>query len=335
MENKWEDKLEEIIKQYPFQVYSRKRVRGAFWLETDKGLRLLRECNLSQARILFEEKIKAKLQEQGYQDVDFFCKNSREEYVTRDIYRNQWCVQWWYPGEQCDIKQRESVLRAATHLGKLHRLLRLGGCGEEDYIQKESVRQEMERHNRELKRVRSYIRGKKQKNETEICLLNSFDLFYGQACLAETLLQESGYEQLWERTVQQGRVCHGSYTYHNLLFYGSRTITTNFDKAEVGIQIRDLYDFLRKVMEKNGWEGEIGLDVLSAYGKERSLEKEEQILLYAMLLYPEKYWKLVNFYYNSRKSWISSRNLEKLIRIRAQEENRADFLKELKGVFNV
>jgi Ser/Thr protein kinase RdoA (MazF antagonist) len=135
--------------------------------------------------------------------------------------------------------------------------------------------------------------------------------------------------------VQQGRVCHGSYTYHNLLFYGSRTITTNFDKAEVGIQIRDLYDFLRKVMEKNGWEGEIGLDVLSAYGKERSLEKEEKILLYAMLLYPEKYWKLVNFYYNSRKSWISSRNLEKLIRIRAQEENRADFLKELKGVFNV
>jgi CotS family spore coat protein len=328
-----EDKLEEILKQYPFQVYSGKRIRGAFLLETDRGLRLLRECNLSQSRILFEEKVKEVLKKQGYEDVDFFCKNSREEYLTRDVYRNQWSVQWWYLGEQCDMKHRESVLRGAAHLGRLHRLMQLPGSTQ-DYCQKESTRQEMDRHNREMKRVRSYIRGKKKKNEMEICLLNSFDLFYGQACMAQTLLQESGYEKLWERTLQEGRVCHGSYTYHNILFHNDRTITTDFDRAEIGIQIRDLYDFLRKVMEKNGWEKELGIDVIHAYERQRPLEQEEKSLLYAMLLYPEKYWKLVNFYYNSRKSWISARNLEKLIKIRAQEENRALFLKKLTGLFN-
>jgi CotS family spore coat protein len=206
--------------------------------------------------------------------------------------------------------------------------------GEEDYSQKESIRQEMERHNRELKRVRSYIRAKKQKNEMEIYLLNSFDLFYGQACMAETLLRESGYEALWQRTLEQGRLCHGSYTYHNVLFQESQIITTNFDKTEVGIQIRDLYDFLRKVMEKNGWNKTLGRRLIGSYEKERVLEKEEGVLLYTMLLYPEKYWKLVNFYYNSRKSWISSRNLEKLLKIREQEEGRTAFLEELKGLFN-
>ena len=198
----------------------------------------------------------------------------------------------------------------------------------ESCIRKESVQQEMERHNKELKRVRSYIRSKKQKNEMEICLLGSYDLFYDQACLAQTLLQESGYEELWQETLEQGKVRHGSY--HNVIFVGKDLAVTNFDRAEIGIQVRDLYDFLRKVMEKNGWQAELGKSLIDAYDRERKLEETERRVLYAMLLYPEKYWKLVNFYYNSRKSWMSSKNLEKLLRIRAQEEKRACFLSELR-----
>ena len=109
-------------------------------------------------------------------------------------------------------------------------------------------------------------------------------------------------------------------------------MTTNFDKAEIGIQIRDLYDFLRKVMEKNSWRGDLGRKVIEEYRRERQLEKGEGIVLYTLLLYPEKYWKLVNFYYNGRKSWMPAKNLEKLLKIRAQEEERAEFLKEVKGL---
>lgn len=104
---------------------------------------------------------------------------------------------------------------------------------------------------------------------------------------------------------------HGSYSYHNVLFVGKDLAVTNFDRAEIGIQVRDLYDFLRKVMEKNGWQAEFGKSLIDAYDRERKLEETERRVLYAMLLYPEKYWKLVNFYYNSRKSWMSAKNLEK------------------------
>lgn len=328
-----EDKLEEIVKQYPFQVHSRRRTRGAFLLETDQGLRLLKECTASQARLEFEERVKARLCEQGYEEVDFTCRNNKNEYFTRDNYRNNWIVRQWYAGTECDIRDCRTVLRCAAHLGRLHKMMRLGETVEEDYCQKEGIRQEMERHNKELKRVRSYIRSKKQKNEMEICLLNSFDLFYGQACMAQTLLQESGYEELWQRTLEQGRLCHGNYTYHNVLFDRRDIITTNFDKTEVGIQIRDLYDFLRKVMEKNAWKSELGRRVIEEYQRERKLEEGEGIVLYTMLLYPEKYWKLVNFYYNSRKSWMSAKNLEKLLKLRAQEEKRTAFLQEVRGLF--
>lgn len=327
-----EDKLEEILKQYPFQVNARRRTRGAFLLETDQGLRLLKESQSSLPRLEFEERIKSSLIEKGYEELDITYKNNRGEYYTKDAYRNNWIVRQWYSGSECDIRDVTAVLRCSAHLGRLHRLLQMGPEIETVYCQKESLKTEMDRHNKELKRVRSYIRGKKQKNEMEICLLNSFDIFYQQACMALTILQESGYEDLWERTLEQRRVCHGSYTYHNVLFAEQGIVTTNFDKAEIGIQIRDLYDFLRKVMEKNSWRGELGKRIIEEYRRERQLEAGEGIVLYTLLLYPEKYWKLVNFYYNGRKSWMPAKNLEKLLKIRAQEEERAEFLKEVKGL---
>ena len=42
-----------------------------------------------------------------------------------------------------------------------------------------------------------------------------------------------------------------------------------------------------------------------------------------------KYWKQCNFYYNGKKSWMSSKSYEKLLRMRGQEENRMRFLEML------
>lgn len=327
-----EDKFEEILKQYPFQVQSKKRTRGGFLLETSQGQCLLTEYSSSLARLEFEEKIKERLWEQGCHQLDITYKNSREEYFTRDIYRNNWIVRKWQSGTECDIHSEQDVILCASHLGKLHRLMKLGPRQEGDYCQKEGIKEEMERHNKELKRVRSYIRSKKQKNEMEICLLNSFDLFFEQGYEAGKLLSESNYEELWSKTLEQGRVCHGNYTYHNVLFSEQGLAATHFEKAEIGIQIRDLYQFLRKVMEKNGWQSSLGVRVIEAYQKERSLENGEGEVLYTLLLYPEKYWKLVNFYYNSRKSWSPAKNLEKLRKICEQQPQRMQWLVEAKSL---
>ena len=81
-------------------------------------------------------------------------------------------------------------------------------------------------------------------------------------------------------------------------------------------------------MEKNAWKQELGENIIREYIGQREMEPAEKTLLYAMLLYPEKYWKLVNFYYNSRKSWMTARNLDKLLKIRSQEEQRNEFLEK-------
>ena len=47
------------------------------------------------------------------------------------------------------------------------------------------------------------------------------------------------------------------------------------------------------------------------------------------LAYPEKFWKIANHYYNSRKSWIPDKNMEKLQILIGQEEKKEEFLRGL------
>ena len=83
-------------------------------------------------------------------------------------------------------------------------------------------------------------------------------------------------------------------------------------------------------MEKNGWDTSQGVQILDTYQKIRPLEKREAKLLYVLLLFPEKFWKQINFYYNGRKSWMSVKNYDKLLKIESQEEKRRNFLMEAK-----
>lgn len=341
-----EDKFEEILAQYPIQSKSKRRVRGAILLETEDGLRLLRSYNGHRNHLATEEQIKEHLIQQGYPYVDLAIANEKGEILTRDSSGGVWIMRKWYTGRECDIRDAKEVCQVTAHLGRLHQLLvqpLMQHKASEEVSEASADSQEVSidltekvyfaKHNRELKRIHSYIRKKRRKNEMELGLLNSFSYYYEQGCEAEKIDAEGDiYRSLYRQAVLERRYMHGSYNYHNLLIQGKRIATTNFENTKVGIQILDLYGLLRKVMEKNGWKCDLGIQMLDAYQKNRKLSEQERKLLYTLLLYPEKFWKQCNFYYNGKKSWMSGKNYDKLLRLLAQEKERLQFLDTIKGV---
>jgi len=130
---------------------------------------------------------------------------------------------------------------------------------------------------------------------------------------------------------KEGRVafCHGDYQYHNILQGMNGWFVVNFEKCLCDDPVRDLYLLLRKLLEKSNWSVALGEELLAAYEKERSISAKSWIDLYYRLAYPEKFWKIVNFYYNSGKAWIPGKNQEKLERVIAQEKEKQRFLDEI------
>lgn len=332
-----EEKIEEVVKQYPIQLIGKRRIRGAILLEAKEGLFTLVRYKESARKLAFQELVKQELIRQGYPFVDEGIPNNSQELLTKDSMGNRWLLKRWYIGRECNLREENDIYQATKHLANLHTMMHCPENGTDEIWEEEiTAEKDLEvllvRHMREMKRVYNYVRSKKKRNEMEICILNLFQKFYDQAGFANMYISEIDYQSLLCQCMKEKRVYHGSYNYHNIIFQEKQIITTNFDKADTGIQIVDLYDFLRKIMEKNGWDTRQGVEILDTYQKVRPLEKREAKLLYVLLLFPEKFWKQINFYYNGKKSWMSVKNYDKLLKIENQEEARRNFLKEAKGL---
>ena len=123
--------------------------------------------------------------------------------------------------------------------------------------------------------------------------------------------------------------CHGDYQYHNIIRTQEGWCVLNFEKMLMDNPVRDVYLFMRKVMEKNNWPVSLGKEMMAAYEVIRVLEKRDRQDLYHRFAYPEKFWKIANFYYNSGKAWIPEKNLEKLEKVISQEKEKQVFLREV------
>lgn len=360
-----EDKCQEVLKNYPFKVYNIYRVRGAYLIESDSGLKLLKCFEGSKSRALFEHSVKEHLCMHGYYNTDLYVKTIEGDIIASDQFGCRYIVKNWFWGEECDLKELSQIEMASANLAKVHSVLRDVEFTKDqmEYNVSGNLQETFEKRNRELKRVKSYIRDKKQKNEFEVAYLNFYDEFYEQGIEAAKKLIGSCYTEVLENSINCKMVCHGNYTYHNIIMLKnknealSRTYippgwinrqsisttdissrwsksiaTTNFEKSYIGLQIADLYQFIRKVMEKNNWDILYGSNIIEAYDRIQSISKRELGVLYVLLLYPEKFWKITNYYFNGKKAWISGRNIQKLNSIGEQNPKKGVFLKRLESI---
>ena len=198
-------------------------------------------------------------------------------------------------------------------------------------MQRPDPLKEVHAQNAELRKIRTFVRRRNDKGEFERQFLQVFDQYYAQAEEAEARLEnlKEQLEKEWER--HPGSVCHGDYDHHNILMSGYEIATVNFNRCRIDFQVNDLYRFMRKILEKQEWNMKLAVRMLDNYMKVNPLPETERKLLYAKMLYPEKFRKLANYYYGSNKALISKRFLDKLENINRQDAMRREFVTVFSG----
>lgn len=326
-----EEKSLEFFDQYEITVTGTARTRGAFRIDTEQGTKLLMPYSGSENRAVFEQELLEHLKKQGF-FVDGYVANKEGAYITKDEYGDAFLLKDWYYGEECNARKPEQAILAVKQLAALHNALtgirrpvqELPGA-----VQK-SLPELFEKRNRELRRVRSFIREKRRKGYFETVYINTFSEFYEKAETALLRAKECGCEKVLEAAGEAGQVCHGTYTHHNLLMLADGALATvNFDKACFGVQIADFYLFFRKLMEKTGWNRGLAKELMEAYISVRGADKAEWQVFCLLLSYPEKFWKISNSYHNGKKSWIPQKTTEKLLAVKEQEQEKELLLREV------
>lgn len=322
-----------ILEQYDINLKSTKKVRDAVLCDSDRGLFLVKEVLVSEKRLQLIEQLGLHIRQQGYENIDWILRNKEGNLFTESEEGTKYFLKKWFPGRECDIYKEKDVLDVVENLTRVHRVLRgvqIDDSEAEIQVnQGEDLRKKYFRHNREMKKVRTFMREKGTKGDFELSFLKYFDAMYACANSALEQLEKSKYEELRKTSSQNHQMIHGDYNYHNVLMTYSGMATTNFEHAEGNIQVVDLYYFLRKVMEKHHWDVTLGDKILDRYQKYLPFKDGELEFIAICLAYPEKFWKTANSYCRSNKVWIPAKNLEKLEMVIRQTEEKKQFLETI------
>jgi len=324
------DRAVELLGQYEIEVLRTRKGRGAIVCDTDQGCLIFKEYSGSQDRIELQNRLLCQIADTGLVEAEAIIPNKEGGLLVKDGDGTGYVLKTWREGRECGIHDREECVDAVQLLAKLHHSMELPG-NTPGLPENFSPEKEYDKHNRELKRVRKFLRQKGQKSWFEISLQQHFDPFLEQALSVTEEWKEYCQSGAGAEEAGEGKAafCHGDYQYHNILKDGNGWFLTNFEKCLRDNPIRDLYLLMRKLLEKSSWSAALGSELLEAYGKERTISAHSFVDLYYRLAYPEKFWKIVNFYYNSGKAWIPGRNQEKLERVAAQEADKQKFLDEV------
>lgn len=323
------DRCVSLLENYELEVLHTCKGRGAILCETDIGTVILKEYAGHREKCAYQDALLHALSEKGFSYKESIIRNKEGELLTEDVDGTCYILKTWFEGPECNARDLEDCACAMQTLASYHRSSAL--CQDLPKIRCLSdVEEEFEKHNRELRKIWRFLKTRSQKSNFEIALMQCYKEFFEKALAVTEEWKSCKGQEIPKRVV-----CHGDYQHHNLILSGNRFFLINFERCVPDSPVRDIYLFMRKLLEKSNWSFSTGSELLLSYERERPLEKEDYRMLYYRLSYPEKFWKIANFYYNSGKAWIPGKYQEKLSRVNRQEQEKKEFLKKFREKYGI
>jgi CotS family spore coat protein len=330
------DKSINLLEQYDLTINNISKGRGTLICDTNNGKYIFQEYNGKPEKL----ELIIRMQERFCDNLktDTLIRTSQGELFVKDSTDNTtYILKHHLEGKECSYRSEEDIIKACGAMARMHLRLMTPLIYDEDTPRHEMpvyfFADEMERHTLECKRVYNYLKKRTRKNDFERVLLNEYNYFLEKAIdVTKRAKEESKAE--YEAYVRCNRLyCHGDYQYHNVIFgrneEGAYTGIVNMEHLSQDAGVKDFYLLFRKVCQKYDWSIDMALTMLEAYQNRRVIPPIELRSLKLMLEYPEKFWKIIDRYYNSKKSWMPDRNSENLDKLLSQEKNKEKLINKL------
>jgi CotS family spore coat protein len=328
------DKSVNLLDQYDMTVKSISKGRGTLICDTDIGKCIFKEYKGKPEKLELIKCLQDRFTDTLRTD-NLIPTKENTLYVKDPIDNTTYILTSHIEGKECNHRSEDDLVKACSAMGRMH-LRFMTPIDTTDLAVNLPINfypEEMQRHTTECKRVYNYLKKRTAKTEFERKLLNEYNYFLDKAVSITKEAEEESKTE-YEAYVRSNHLyCHGDYQYHNVLFGRTNdipyTAIVNMEHLSPAPGINDFCLFFRKVCQKHDWSIDIAATMLDAYQNRRAIPPIELRSLRLMLEYPEKFWKIADHYYNSKKSWMPSNNLEKLNRLIKQEKNKEKLINKL------
>lgn len=316
---------------YGIKVTSIKPCRAGYIIDTNIGRKHIRQCQCSENRILYVHAAKEHLYSNGFTNLDTYLV-TLDNKPFMEIDGQNFVMTPYFDARECEFSDDGDTIKASIALAHMHK----SGKGfkyENDIIPSDlgKLPENLGKRYEEILRMRR--KAERERGAFDYIYLDCVDKFIELAEESLSLLNGTEYSRLVMKTLHEGVICHHDYSYQNILIRGNITYVAGFECCCEELRVYDLVNLLRRKMRKCNWSVQKASILLDAYGEIAPVSSDEILVMKAMLLFPQKFWRVANKYYNSRRSWAQKNFTGMLEEVIAEYDDHIRFMKQFNKLF--
>lgn len=325
-----DDFISSIVEEFNCKPKYIKKLKYMYICYTDKGTRLVKPISNSIENINFIHKIKTHLKEQNFNNIDFYyITNKGLPYVVNDDIN--YVMTDYKEFQECDFKKEEDILKSVKCIASFHKLSQFSNINfDTENIEILNIKSNFEKKLNTLKKLKKNIAKQKMLSDFDVSFIKNYDYFYQNAFESINILENYDLDNLKNQALKNGMICHNKLKEESLLLNNHNMFLFNMEYISINHFINDLYMFLIRYIRKHE-SNSLNLEtILNQYNNINNIEKNILPILYAMLLFPERYIKTCETFYERKRSFTPisiSSQLENILFLKQYHKEFISFIK--------
>lgn len=310
---------------YPMTVVGITPVtRNLFRVQTGNGYQRLARIHTKPSQLIFAYSAATMLRDRGFERVlhIYLTKEGQPFFEAEHSY---WVLMDWVDGRNPEVRKSGDVEQVTRDLARLHRYMMgilpaAGGkSGNKWQDWPEKMMEGRKILQAYLKRARRSLAPSDfdkllMKDNEDLAERIEQSLQFAMSLTCQQLMQDERNE----RAVAYQAIKEKEF----LLGFDGRIYFLNPLKVEYDLRVKDLGDWIKRIVKKSPEYQALIPKVIQWYEEERPLSRGEKVWLLSYLLYPAKLVKIIERYMLKKKRWAEEgyvRKLRKSLELSARE----------------
>ena len=317
-----------LLVGYGLKLLGDTRIRTGRICRTDKGYKELRKLNCDEKRALFMHNAKEHLFKNGFGSISRFvvAMDGLPYYKTEEAI---YVLEDYQETDYIDLTDEENLIKSIRLMAKFHNASE-GFLAEDGFYNYGKMIEQFEKRNRELNRIKKWIDRQSSKSSVDLIVMSHMNYYKDRAEVSKHMTNKDVYNKLISNDKNKKCFCHNNFKSETIMVKdGGDLLLTGFEKCAYDCTVVDLAEFFRRYLKEPYAKIDMIYKMLEEYSKIRSISEYELQVLKGMIVFPKKFFKLCNQYYNKRRVFVSDAMLEKFQNCIEETKKNKDLLNTL------
>lgn len=322
--------LDIVLKQYNFNITNFTKIGSVYKLETPEGNICLKKIRHGRHKANNACVLAQELLNKGFCNVPRYYKTiggkNRVRYKKLVFYATE-----WIDGEECNLNNIDEAIDCVKLLAQFH--LANSNIDSKGFKTKNDLKNWPKIFKDKLQDIERYeriINNKRIKGEFDSSYYKCVEKMYHRGMVALNFLNTSDYYKLSKEANKNKTICHNNFYGQNIIKKENKYYIIDLDDIDINIYVNDLAELISRLMCKRNynWDFSKAKILIEAYDSINKLSKSKLEIMLALIVFPDKFWKLGRKRYKKHKPWDEAKYMQKLTKILNCNEMEDKFLED-------